>query len=125
VVGQAHWLKAKRAPNSGPAPQPEACQNCRCNYPEGKLSYGVIASNSGLNLQAFAERAHIPVAFTLHGLSAMPVDHPVSLGMVGMHGTVEANRAMMNADLIIGSQGECLYWRPWKRIFKRPAASPP
>lgn len=63
--------------------------------------HGVIASNSGLNLQAFAERAHIPVAFTLHGLSAMPVDHPVSLGMVGMHGTVEANRALMNADLII------------------------
>ncbi len=63
--------------------------------------HGVIASNSGPKLQSFAERAHIPVAFTLHGLSAMPVDHPVSLGMVGMHGTVEANRALMNSDLII------------------------
>jgi thiamine pyrophosphate-dependent acetolactate synthase large subunit-like protein len=42
----------------------------------------------------------MPVAFTLHGLSAMPVDHPISLGMVGMHGTVEANRALMDADLI-------------------------
>jgi acetolactate synthase-1/2/3 large subunit len=31
----------------------------------------------------------------------MPVDHPVSLGMVGMHGTVEANRALMHADLIL------------------------
>jgi acetolactate synthase-1/2/3 large subunit len=41
------------------------------------------------------------VAFTLHGLSAFPVDHPLSLGMVGMHGTVESNRALLNADLII------------------------
>jgi len=63
--------------------------------------HGVISSNAGSKLQAFAEKAHIPVAFTLHGLSAMPVDHPVSLGMVGMHGTVEANRALLHADLII------------------------
>ena len=63
--------------------------------------HGVISSNSGPKLQAFAERANIPVAFTLHGLSALPVDHRVSLGMVGMHGTVEANRALMDADLII------------------------
>jgi acetolactate synthase I/II/III large subunit len=63
--------------------------------------HGVISSNAGPKLKAFAERANIPVAFTLHGLSALPVDHPVSLGMVGMHGTVEANRALMNADLII------------------------
>ena len=63
--------------------------------------HGVISSNTGPQLQAFAERANIPVAFTLHGLSALPVDHRISLGMVGMHGTVEANRALMNADLII------------------------
>jgi len=63
--------------------------------------HGVISSNTGPQLQAFAERANIPVAFTLHGLSALPVDHRMSLGMVGMHGTVEANRALMNADLII------------------------
>ena len=63
--------------------------------------HGVISSNAGRTLQTFAEKAHIPVAFTLHGLSALPVDHPVSLGMVGMHGTVEANRALMNADLIV------------------------
>ena len=63
--------------------------------------HGVIASNAGARLQAVAEKAHIPVAFTLHGLSAIPVDHPMSLGMVGMHGTVEANRALLHADLII------------------------
>ena len=63
--------------------------------------HGVITSNAGQNLQKFAEKARIPFAFTLHGLSAAPVDHPLSLGMVGMHGTVEANRALLNTDLII------------------------
>ncbi len=63
--------------------------------------HGVITSDAGRNLETFASRANIPVAFTLHGLSAIPVDHPLSLGMVGMHGTVEANRALLNTDLII------------------------
>ncbi len=63
--------------------------------------HGVINSNAGELLQQFAEKINVPVAFTLHGLSAMPLDHPVSLGMMGMHGTVEANRAIMEADLLI------------------------
>ena len=63
--------------------------------------HGVVTSNAGRNLKKFAEKARIPFAFTLHGLSAVPVDHPLSLGMVGMHGTVEANRALLNTDLII------------------------
>ena len=63
--------------------------------------HGVVSRNAGADLRRLAEKAHIPVAFTLHGLSAMPVDHPLSLGMVGMHGTVEANRALLHADLII------------------------
>jgi acetolactate synthase-1/2/3 large subunit len=62
--------------------------------------HGVITGRAGQKLQTFAEKAHIPIGFTLHGLSALPVDHPLSLGMVGMHGTVEANRALVNADLI-------------------------
>jgi len=63
--------------------------------------HGVVMADAGQRLRRFAERARIPVAFTLHGLSAMPADHPLSLGMVGMHGTVEANRTLLNADLII------------------------
>ncbi len=63
--------------------------------------HGVINSNAGKLLQQFAEKVNIPIAFTLHGLSALPADHPLSLGMMGMHGTVEANRAIMNADLLI------------------------
>jgi acetolactate synthase-1/2/3 large subunit len=71
------------------------------NSPMILCGHGVITSNAGGPLLQFARRAHIPVAFTLHGLSAMPVDDPISLGMVGMHGTVEANRALLHADLII------------------------
>ncbi len=63
--------------------------------------HGVINSNSGKLLQQFAEKVNIPIAFTLHGISALPIDHPLSLGMMGMHGTVEANRAIMEADLLI------------------------
>jgi len=63
--------------------------------------HGVIAGRASAALRTFAERTHIPVAFTLHGLSALPMDHELSLGMVGMHGTVEANRALLNADLIL------------------------
>jgi acetolactate synthase-1/2/3 large subunit len=73
----------------------------RCEKPILLCGHGVINSNVGQRLRRFAEKANIPVAFTLHGLSAMPVDHPLSTGMVGMHGTVEANRALLNADLII------------------------
>ena len=63
--------------------------------------HGVVSRNAGADLVQFSEKTHVPIAFTLHGLSALPVDHPLSLGMVGMHGTVEANRALMHADLII------------------------
>ena len=63
--------------------------------------HGVIMAEAGQKLRQFAEKARIPVAYTLHGLSAMPADHPLSLGMVGMHGTVEANRTLLNADLIV------------------------
>ena len=73
----------------------------RSERPVMFCGHGVISSNAGEVLQEFAEKTNIPVAFTLHGLSAMPADHPLSLGMMGMHGTVEANRAVMNADLII------------------------
>ncbi len=73
----------------------------RSERPVMFCGHGVINSNAGQLLQEFAEKVNIPVAFTLHGLSAMPADHPLSLGMMGMHGTVEANRAIMEADLLI------------------------
>jgi acetolactate synthase-1/2/3 large subunit len=63
--------------------------------------HGVIDSRSGKLLRLFAEKSNIPICFTFHGISALPIDHPLSLGMMGMHGTAEANRAIMAADLLI------------------------
>ncbi len=73
----------------------------RSERPVILCGHGVITASAGELMREFAEKAHIPIAFTLHGLSALPVDHPLSLGMVGMHGTVEANRALLHADLIL------------------------
>ena len=73
----------------------------RSERPVILCGHGIISANAGELMQRFVEKANIPVAFTLHGLSAFPVDHPLSLGMVGMHGTVESNRALLSADLII------------------------
>jgi len=49
-----------------------------------------------------ATRWRLPVTLTLMGLGAFPASNPQFLGMLGMHGTLEANLAMHNADLIIG-----------------------
>ncbi|MGE5485767.1 MAG: biosynthetic-type acetolactate synthase large subunit [Ignavibacteriales bacterium] len=48
-----------------------------------------------------AEKANIPVASTLMGLGAIPAGHPLFLGMIGMHGTVAANRAVQECDVLL------------------------
>ena len=62
---------------------------------------GVIISGATQELHALAESANIPVTMTLMGLGAFPGDHPLTLGMLGMHGTATANHAIMESDLII------------------------
>lgn len=61
---------------------------------------GVISSNASAELVAFAERMHIPVTTTLMGLGAIPADHELNLGMLGMHGTEYANYAITESDLL-------------------------
>ncbi|MBE3596323.1 MAG: biosynthetic-type acetolactate synthase large subunit [Hydrogenibacillus sp.] len=62
---------------------------------------GVLHARASELLVAFAERTGIPVVHTLLGLGAMPATHPLFLGMGGMHGTVVANRALYECDLLI------------------------
>ncbi len=62
---------------------------------------GAIISNAHLEVKRLAESANIPVTMTLMGLGAFPKRHPLSLGMLGMHGTVYANQAVSNCDLLI------------------------
>ncbi len=62
---------------------------------------GIISANAHRELKRFAERFRLPVTMTLMGLGGFPGDHPLSLGMLGMHGTCRANMAISNADLVI------------------------
>ena len=62
---------------------------------------GIIASEASEKLVQFAEKTNIPVTTTLMALGAIPGDHPLSLRMPGMHGTVYANHALAEADLIL------------------------
>ena len=64
--------------------------------------HGVLLANAYVELHAFAERTGIPVITTLLGISGFPEAHPLHLGMPGMHGEVHVNRAIQQADLIIG-----------------------
>ncbi|MBZ5516568.1 MAG: biosynthetic-type acetolactate synthase large subunit [Acidobacteriia bacterium] len=63
---------------------------------------GVIAANAWQELRELAELTHIPVTTTLMGLGAFPSAHPLSLGMLGMHGSYATNQSICNCDLLIG-----------------------
>ena len=62
---------------------------------------GVVLSNASPELKELAEMAQIPVDLTLMALGGFPGSHPLSLGMLGMHGTYAANMAMHYSDLVI------------------------
>ena len=64
--------------------------------------HGILASGAHEELRQLAETTGIPVITTLLGLSGFPGNHPLSLGMLGMHGMYWANLAVDQADLIIG-----------------------
>jgi acetolactate synthase-1/2/3 large subunit len=62
---------------------------------------GIISSNASEELRALVEKTGIPITTTIMGLGGFPGDHPLSLDMLGMHGSVYANYAVDNADLLI------------------------
>ena len=62
---------------------------------------GVILSEAEAELRAFVEKSGIPAAWTLLGLSAMPTDHPLNVGMVGMHGNYGPNVLTNECDVLI------------------------
>jgi acetolactate synthase-1/2/3 large subunit len=64
--------------------------------------HGIIQSGAYEELRLLAERTGIPVITTLLGISGFPQSHPLHLGMPGMHGEVHVNRAIQQADLILG-----------------------
>jgi len=63
--------------------------------------HGVLIANAEKELIALAEKAQIPVASTLLGLSAVPVDHPLYVGYLGMHGNYAPNIKTNECDVLI------------------------
>jgi len=63
--------------------------------------HGIMQSGAEAEVLRFAESQGIPIASTLLGLGGIPAAHPLSLGMMGMHGESWVNDAIQNADLLI------------------------
>ncbi len=73
----------------------------RARRPVLYVGGGVISSDAHRELLRLAELTQIPVTTTLMGLGAFPSAHPLSLEMLGMHGTYYANMAVHHSDLLI------------------------
>ncbi|MBX7247228.1 MAG: acetolactate synthase large subunit [Candidatus Sumerlaeaceae bacterium] len=67
------------------------------------IGAGIIASEASEILRTIAGRTSIPVVSTLLGLGAMPDDHPLYLGMLGMHGARSTNMILEESDLLIAA----------------------
>ncbi|MBN1680771.1 MAG: biosynthetic-type acetolactate synthase large subunit [Anaerolineae bacterium] len=63
--------------------------------------HGVLMSGATQEVLTFAERTQTPFSLTLLGKGGLPEQHPLSLGMMGMHGTAQSNMAIQNADLLL------------------------
>lgn len=74
-----------------------------CKKPLIIAGAGILKSNASKELLEFAEKINAPVATTLLGLGAFSEEHDLSLGMLGMHGTVAANYATQETDLLIAA----------------------
>lgn len=65
------------------------------------VGQGVELGNASEELKAFIEKAGLPTGCTLLGLSALPSAHPLNVGMLGMHGSLGANKKTQECDLLI------------------------
>ncbi len=65
------------------------------------IGHGVLISQAESEVQKIMEKAEIPGAVTLHGLSSIPCDHPFYVGMLGMHGNLGPNVLTNKADVIL------------------------
>ena len=89
-----------------PELQPEQVEEAAALINSAKRPYilcghGVLIANAEKELIALAEKAQIPIASTLLGLSAVPVDHPLYVGYLGMHGNYGPNINTNECDVLI------------------------
>ena len=95
------WRSAPATPETSLA-QAAAILNT-AERPVILAGHGVMISGAMDELQAFAERAQIPVAMTLLGIGGIPASHQLNIGMMGMHGESWVNHAIQEADLLIAA----------------------
>jgi acetolactate synthase-1/2/3 large subunit len=91
-------------PNVEPHPGQiaKACQAIiEAKRPVFYVGGGVILSNSSEELTELAEKTQIPVTMTLMGLGGFPGTNPLSMGMLGMHGSYASNMMVAKSDLLI------------------------
>src|SRR5262249_39946023 len=73
----------------------------RAKKPVLYVGGGVISANASAELRALAELGQLPLTQTLMGLGAFPMEHPLSLDMLGMHGSYYANMAVHHSDVLV------------------------
>ena len=89
-----------------PKPDPAAINKAaelinQSRKPLALCGQGVTISRAEAEFRALVEKAGIPVGYTLNGLSAFPEDHPLSVGMLGMHGNYAPNVNTNECDVLI------------------------
>ena len=97
-------LRSGKVPPAVPSPNQIAAAAALLGQASRPIIYaggGIISSNAAPELAAFARKARIPVTTTLMGKGGFPETDPLSLGMLGMHGTAYANFAINAADVIL------------------------
>lgn len=97
---------AVRSYKPAPKPEPSSLEKAAELINSAKKPFivfgqGVILGEAEAELKAFVEKTGIPAAWTILGLSAMDTDHPLNVGMVGMHGNYGPNMLTNECDLLI------------------------
>lgn len=109
VEGEIDWDPPFELPGYNPDPKSVSKEQIkqviaaikRSRKPILYVGGGVINSGAAAELTKFAKKSNIPVTMTVMGLGAFPGEDPQSLHMLGMHGTVYANYAINEADLLL------------------------
>ena len=96
-------LPGYRPPQQAPEDQIAAAMRLinQAERPIILAGHGILMSRASLELRELAERGGIPITLTLLGKGAIPEDHPLVVGMMGMHGAAASNHAIQEADLLI------------------------
>ena len=97
---RALWRRPIPTPTSGAIAQAASMIDA-AERPLILAGQGILASGSTGLLREFVEKTGVPVSYTLLGLGGFPASHPLSLGMMGMHGEAWVNASIQEADLLI------------------------